>query len=86
MGQKKVSKKTVSIVSADTFPMSCAFPVPSYAKLGDKIKNTLTALPQGQCFDVPVEAEKALAYRLTKFPPRTFTIKTHGKIIRVWKL
>jgi hypothetical protein len=37
-------------------------------------------------FEVPVAASKALAYRMNKYGPRTFTLKTTKGKIRVWKL
>jgi hypothetical protein len=63
-----------------------SIPVPAYAVLGRAIKNTLAALKPGESFEVPVAANKALAYRMNKYGPRTFTLKTTKGKIRVWKL
>jgi len=84
MRTKKQSKSVA--VASDLLPISAAVPVPAYALLGKAIKNTMNALKPGESFEIPKTASKALAYRLTKFPNRTFTIKTEKTKIRIWKL
>ena len=78
-----MSKK---IQSADVLSITKSVPVPAYAVLGVAIKNTLAALKPGESFEVPKDASKALAYRMGKFPVKTFTLKTAKGKIRVWKI
>jgi hypothetical protein len=73
-------------VSADVLPITKDIPVPAYAALGKAINSTLSTLKSGESFEVPETAFKALQYRVGKFPPKTFTLKTKKGKIRVWKL
>jgi hypothetical protein len=76
-----MSKKISTVL-----PITSTIPVPAYATLGTQIGNTLKALQPGQSFEIPKAASKALAYRMGKYPSRTFTLKTKNGKIRVWKI
>ena len=80
-----MSRKTKT-ASADVLSITSSIPVPAYATLGKAIANTLAALKPGESFEVPKDASKALAYRMGKFGPKAFTLKTSKGKIRVWKL
>ena len=79
-----MSKKSVQ--SANVLSITKSVPLPAYAVLGSAIKNTLAALKPGESFEVPKDASKALAYRISKYGPKTFTLKTTKGKIRIWKI
>ena len=78
--------RTKSTASAQVLSITKSIPVPAYAVLGKAIGNTLAALKPGESFEVPATASKALSYRVSKYPVRTFTLKTSKGKIRIWKL
>ena len=82
----EVPMRTKRSVGTNVLSITKSIPVPAYATLGPAIGNTLAALKSGESFEVPVAASKALGYRMNKYGPKTFTLKTTKGKIRVWKI